>query len=78
MQALTIFNFSHYSDPEFLAKAGHIRGSLIGNAHFPPPWSVQMPTIEQIDMAFDDYHAACDAAFNQGTFNISPHNSEHG
>ena len=62
MQPKLVINFGPPSEADFQAKAGHIIACLTNNPHFPEPWPEPVPSLAQLNTAFqaylDAYHAS--------------------
>jgi len=75
MQAKLIINFDQLNEADFLAKSGTIVTSLTANIHYPVPWIVQVPTLEQLTTAYTDYVDSYHAAINHDSLKIALRNS---
>ena len=75
MQAKLITTFDRLSESDFLAKSGAIVTALTGNAHYPEPWVVQVPTLAQLTAAYTAYLDSYHAALNHDSLKIALRNS---
>ena len=71
MQAKLIVSLDRLSEVEYLAKAGTILAALTGNPNYSEPWIVQVPTLQQLASAFNDYQTAYHDALTKDTLKIA-------
>ena len=55
MQAKLIVSFERLNDAEYLAKSSAILAALTGNTYYQEPWATQVPTLQQLQAAFNDH-----------------------
>jgi hypothetical protein len=70
MQPKLVITFKPLSEAEFQAKVGHILSSLTGNPHFPEPWPEPVPSLAQINAAYQTYLDAYHASLNRDSLKI--------
>jgi len=75
MQPKLIITFDRLSEADFLAKAGFIMASLVGNAHYPEPWAAQAPGLSQLNEALAAYRDAYHASLTRDTLKIAQRES---
>ena len=71
MQAKLIVSLDRLSEVEYLAKTGTILAALTGNPNYSEPWIVQVPTLQQLASAYNDYQTAYHDALTKDTLKIA-------
>jgi len=71
MQPKLITTFERLSEADFLAKAGTIVTGLTANSHFPEPWVAQVPTLEQLTIAYKTYEDCYHASLSHDNIKIN-------
>jgi|APCry1669188910_1035180.scaffolds.fasta_scaffold09731_4 hypothetical protein len=75
MQAKLIVSFDRLSEVEYLAKAEFILASLTENPNYPEPWAAQVPTLQQLQAAFNDHQTAYFGSLSKDTQKVVLRNS---